>query len=133
MDRLFEDLAGRRALPAKREALDERVWTPALDVFDKGKDMVVKAELPGVEKKDVKVTMGGDVLNIRGERKAETEVKDEDYYACEQCYGAFSRSVYLPVKVHAGKIKADFKNGILSVTLPKAKEAKPKEISINVK
>lgn len=130
MDRLFEDFFGRSA---KRETLAERVWAPAVDVIDKKDKIVVKAELPGVEKKDVKVTVEGDVLTIRGERKAEEKVKDEDYYACELCYGSFSRSVYLPVKVDPAKIKAEFKDGILSVTVPKAKEAAPKEIEVSIK
>jgi HSP20 family protein len=130
MDRLFEDFFGRSA---KREALAERVWAPAVDVVDKKDKIVVRAELPGVEKKDVKVTVEGDVLTIRGERKAEEKVKDEDYYACELCYGSFSRSIYLPVKVNPGKIKAEFKDGILSVTVPKAKEAAPKEIEVSIK
>ncbi len=133
MDRLFEDYFGRRAVPAGREALEERVWAPAVDVFDKGKELVVTAELPGVEKKDVKVTVEGDVLTLRGERRTDEKVKDENYYACERCYGSFSRSLYLPVKVEAGKIKSELKNGILTLTLPKAKEAKPKEIEITVK
>lgn len=133
MDRLFDDVVGRRALPGRREALEERVWAPTVDVFDKGNNLVVRAELPGVEKKDVKVTVEGDVLSIRGEKREEEKVKDENYYACEQCYGSFSRSIYLPVKVEPGKIKADFKNGILDITLPKAKEAKPQEIEIAVK
>lgn len=135
MDRLFEDFFGRRAFPTRRrkEAIEERVWTPSVEVFDKKDKLVVRAELPGVEKKDVKVTVEGDVLTIKGERKAKEEVKDEDYYACEMCYGAFSRSIYLPVKVESTKIQANFKNGILEITLPKAKEAKPKEIEITVK
>jgi len=130
MDKLFEDLLGR---PARREAIEQRLWAPAVDVFDKKDKIVVRAELPGVEKKDVKVTVEGDVLTIRGERKVEEKVKDEEYYACELCYGAFSRSIYLPAKVDPGKIKAEFKNGILEVTVPKAKEAKPREIEVSIK
>jgi len=130
MDRLFEDFFGLRA---KGKALEERVWAPAVDVVDKKDKTLVRTELPGVEKKDVKVTVEGDVLTIRGERKVEEKVKDEDYYACELCYGAFSRSIYLPVKVDPGKIEANFKNGILEITLPKSKEAKPREIEISIK
>ena len=133
MDRLFEDFFERTTLPARRETVREKVWAPAVEVFDKKDKMVVRAELPGVEKKDVKVTVEGDVLTIRGERRAEEKVKDEDYYACELCYGAFSRSIYLPVKVDPSKIKANFKNGILEITIPKAKEAKPREIEVSIK
>jgi HSP20 family protein len=130
MDRLFEDFLGRSA---RRKALEERVWAPAVDILDKKDKIVVRAEIPGVDKKDVKVTVEGDTLIIRGERKAEEKVKGEDYYACELSYGAFSRSIYLPVKVNQEKVIANFKNGILEVTIPKAKGAEPKEIEVSIK
>jgi len=92
-----------------------------------------KAELPGMKEEDIDISVVGDTLTIKGERKAETEVKDEDYYCCERSYGTFTRSIGLPSTVDAKKIEASFEGGVLEVSLPKAPEVKPKKVPIAVK
>ena len=110
----------------------EAVW-PAVDMFDKAEEIVVKAEVPGIDKKNIKISVSDKVLTIKGEMKKEEEVREEDYYYSERSYGSFSRSLTLPAKVVEGKITAEFKDGILEVHLPKAAESKPKEIKVDVK
>ena len=94
---------------------------------------VVKAELPGMKEEDIDVSVIGDTLTVKGEKKTESEVKEEDYYRCERSYGSFYRSVPLPSTVDASKIKADFEDGVLEVTLPKTAEVKPKKIAVSAK
>jgi len=107
--------------------------SPAVDMYDKKDEIVVKAEIPGVEKENVRISLSDNMLTIKGETKKEEEVKEEDYYYSERSYGSFARTLSLPSKVKSDKIKASFKNGILEIHLPKAEEAKPKEIKIEVK
>ncbi|HET6272190.1 MAG TPA: Hsp20/alpha crystallin family protein [Bacteroidota bacterium] len=109
------------------------VWTPAVDVAEHENQYVVKVELPGVTKDDVKITMQENVLTIRGEKKQETETKDSNFHRVERSYGSFQRSFSLPTHVKNEKIEASYKDGILTVTLPKAEEAKPKQIEVKVK
>jgi HSP20 family protein len=108
-------------------------WLPPVDVSEAKDKVFVKAELPGLEAKDVDVSISGDVLTIKGEKKKEEEEKDEDHYCCERYYGSFQRSFRLPVNVQADRVEATFDKGVLRVTLPKAEEAKKKEIEIKVK
>ncbi len=108
-------------------------WTPGVELYEKDDKFVVRAELPGMKKEEFDISVLGNTLTIKGERKAESEVKDEDYYRCELCYGKFSRSVALPAAVEAKKVEANYENGILEVTLPKAEEAKPKKVEVKVK
>lgn len=129
-ERRFDDLLGR---PLRRLPVDERGWMPAVDVFEKDDKFVVKAELPGMKENDIDVSIVGDILYIKGERKTETEVKDEDYYRCERSYGTFYRSIPIPSNVDANKIEASFDDGILEVTLPKSVKAKPKKIAVSAK
>jgi HSP20 family protein len=135
MERRFDEMFGRGFLPSvwRRLPLEERVWAPALDIFEKDDKFVVKAELPGMEEKDIDVSVVGDMLTIKGEKKSETEVKEEDYYCCEHSYGNFYRSISLPSTVDATKIEANYEDGILEVSLPKAPEVKPKKIAISAK
>ena len=114
----------------RRKWLEGGEWSPLVDVIDKKDKIIAKAELPGVDKKDIKITLSDNTLTIRGERKEERETKKEDYYCCERVQGSYSRTIALPVEVDNTKIKASFKNGVLEVTLPKAEEVKPKEIEI---
>src|SRR5262245_28935373 len=107
-------------------------WAPVVDIYEQGNDIVLKAELPGVEAKDVDVRVENNVLTLRGERKFDNEVKRENYHRVERAYGSFSRSFTLPNVVDTDKIKAEFKDGVLRLTLPKKEEAKPKQISISV-
>jgi len=111
----------------------ERGWTPIIDVFEKEDRFVVKAELPGMKEEDIDVSVVGDTLTIKGERKAETEVKEKDYYCCERSYGSFFRSMTLPSTVDAKKVEASFEDGVLEVNLPKTAEVKPKKIAVSAK
>jgi len=108
----------------------DRFWSPAVDVYDRKDHLVVKAELPGMDKKDIKVSVDGNILTIKGETKKEQEVKEKDYYHSERAYGSFYRTLPLPVAVQKEKVKASYKDGILTIELPKSKEAGSKELEI---
>ena len=107
-------------------------WSPAVDIYEKDGNIVLKAELPGIDTKDVDVSVENNILTLRGERRFDQEVQRENYQRVERSYGAFTRSFTLPTVVDTEKIKAEFKDGVLRMTLPKKEEAKPKQISINV-
>ena len=107
-------------------------WAPAVDIYEHEGNIVLTAELPGVDPKDVDVRVENNVLTLRGERKWNTEVQRENYHRVERAYGSFTRSFTLPNVVDTTNIKADFKDGMLRLVLPKREEAKPKQISINV-
>lgn len=123
----------RQPLAWWRVPTEELGWMPALEIYEKEDKFVLRAEVPGMTKDDVDISVLGDTLTIKGERKTESEVKDEDYHRCEMCYGKFSRAVTLPSAVQAGKVAATYDNGILEITLPKAAEAKPKKVEVKVK
>jgi len=108
-------------------------WTPAVDIAEHDDQFVVKVELPGVNKDDVKITLENNILTIRGEKKQEKETKKENYHRVERSYGSFQRSFTLPTTVKSDKIDAVYKDGILHIALPKAEEAKPKQIEVKVK
>jgi len=135
MERRFEDIFGRTSpLSAwRRLPVREVGWVPAIDIFEKEDKFVVKAELPGMKEEDVDVSVVGDTLTIKGEKKSESEVKEEDYYCCERSYGSFFRSIALPSNVDTKKIEASYEDGVLEVSLPKAPEVKPKKISVSAK
>jgi HSP20 family protein len=136
MERMFEDFFGRRMRPF----LDERWWVPrtiglsapAVDLYEEKDEIVAKVELPGLGKEDIQVNISDHILTIKGEKKSEEEIKQENYYRSERSYGSFSRSVELPTEVQADKTRASFKNGVLEVHLPKSEEAKKKEIKVKV-
>jgi len=127
MDRLWDEYfgAGRRAFRPMEEA-----WLPAVDVSETGDKITVKAEIPGMEAKDIDISMVGDTLVIKGEKKAEKEEKDENYHMVERSYGSFSRSMKLPATVDPDNVDASYKNGVLTIVLPKKEEVKPKPIEI---
>ncbi len=127
MDRLWDDFfgPGRRALQPL-----EAAWAPAVDVSETDDKITVKAEVPGIEAKDLDISLVGDTLTIKGEKKAEREEKSENYHLVERSYGSFSRSLKLPAVVEADKIEATYKQGVLTVTCPKKEEVKPKAIEI---
>jgi HSP20 family protein len=129
-ERRFDDLIGR---PLWRLPVEERGWMPALDVFEKDDRFVVKAELPGIKEDDIHVSVVGDTLSIKGEKKTETQVKEEDYYRSECSYGGFYRSIPIPSNVDASKIEACFEDGVLEVALPKSAKVKPKKIAVSAK
>ncbi len=135
LERRFEDMFGPSHFPflARRAPWHDIGWTPAVEVFDKGDRLVVKAEIPGMKEEDIDVSVEDNTLTLRGERKAETEVNEEDYYCCERSYGTFFRSMPLPSKVDAEKIEANYEDGVLEVTLPKAAEVKSKKVKVAAK
>jgi HSP20 family protein len=108
------------------------MWGPALDVKETKENIIVAAEIPGLTAKDVEVTISGDTLTLKGEKKQEKEEKEESYHMIERRYGAFSRSIRLPAEVDTKNIKASYKDGLLIVTLPKTETAKEKQIKISV-
>ncbi|MEP6668990.1 MAG: Hsp20/alpha crystallin family protein [Chthoniobacter sp.] len=107
-------------------------WTPALDVFDEKDNLVVTVELPGLKKDEINLSLHDGILTISGERKRETEKKEGETFRSERYFGKFQRSVTLPATVDSSKVNASYKDGILAVTLPKAEEAKPKQIAISL-
>jgi len=127
INRMFEDLAGR---PEGDEGMR---LIPAADIMEDKDTFTVVAELPGMKKEDVKVTLQNNVLTISGEKRKETEQKEKTFHRMERSYGSFYRTFELPAMVDATKIQADFKDGVLKISLPKSEAAKPKEIAINVK
>jgi len=112
--------------------ISTRTWAPPVDIFETENDIVLKADLPGVDPKDVEVKVEDNTLYLKGERKFEKEVKDESYHRVERSYGSFARSFSLPNSINAEKVKAAYKDGLLTLTLPKREEAKPKTIKIDV-
>ncbi len=108
----------------------ERGWAPAVDMIDHKEEIVLRADLPGLDEKDIEVTVQDGTLTVRGERKEEKEEKKEDYYYSERTYGAFTRTLMLPTGVDPDKVKATFSKGVLEVHLPKAKEAEGKKIEV---
>ena len=131
MNKLFEE----SLLQTGKERQDISIagWSPAMDVMESDEEIVLKAELPGIELKDVEVLIKDNILTLRGERKFEKEEKKENYHRIERSYGVFQRSFTLPATVEQEKVKARMKDGILEVRLPKTKEEKSKKIEIEVK
>jgi HSP20 family protein len=107
-------------------------WAPAVDIFETEHELVVKADLPDVDPKDLDIRVENNILTIRGERKFEKKVSEDKYLRVERAYGSFSRSFSLANTVNAEAIKADYQNGVLTLTVPKREEAKPKQIKVNV-
>jgi len=126
-DRFFRDAWGTSAL----ESLPARFgWGPRMDLAESENDVVVKVELPGIDPKNVEIDVTGTVLTIRGEKKQEKEERKRDYHYVEREYGSFSRSVQLPASVDPNQVDAAYKDGLLTVTLGKRPEAKPKRITV---
>ncbi len=128
MNRLFED-AGRGW--RGEEPVATTTWSPAVDIFETDEEIVVKAELPGIDRKDISVSLENNVLSLKGERRFEKETRDENYHRIERAYGSFSRSFSIPGLVDSDKIHAEYKDGILKIILPKKEQAKPKQIKIS--
>lgn len=105
---------------------------PAVDMYDNKDEIVVKAEVPGVDKNNINISLSDNMLTIKGEMKKEEETKEEDYYYSEREYGSFTRVLNLPAKVNEKKIKASFKDGILEIHMPKSGESKPKDIKVEI-
>jgi HSP20 family protein len=107
-------------------------WAPAVDVYETENELVLKADLPGVDEKAIDVRVENNMLTVRGERQFETKVKEDNYLRVERTYGSFSRSFGLPNTVNTEAISAEYKNGVLTVQLPKRAESKPKQVKVNV-
>jgi len=125
MNRLFEDFFHRPA-----QAGNGGTWAPVMDISESDSTITVKMDLPGVTKDDVNIQIVGDTLQVKGEKRQEKDVREENYHRIERTYGSFFRSVELPTRVVAEKITAKFKDGVLTIELPKAEEVKPHAIEI---
>ena len=132
-ERSMEDLFRRSFFPALwgGAPIEGMGWEPAVDVYEEDGKYVVKAELPGLKKDDIDVSVSGDTLTIKGERKDEREEKEENYYLSERSYGNFVRSMTLPSMVDADKIEANFDDGLLEVKLPKSEKAEAKKVKVS--
>ena len=133
MNRMFdESYRGARATGNADEWALGGSWAPAVDIYEQDGNIVMKAELPGVDPKTVDIRLENNTLTLRGERKLDTQVNQDSYHRVERSYGAFSRSFTLPTVVDQGSIKAEYRDGVLKLTLPKREEAKPRQIQINL-
>ncbi len=128
IDRMFDRFRGGIA-----DENGSGSFMPAVDIVEGANDYQIKAELPGVKKEDVKITVQNGVLTIRGEKSRESEKKGDNVRRVERSYGSFQRSFTLPTSVRSEKIEASYDNGILTLSLPKSEESKPKEIEVRVK
>ncbi|MDO9211934.1 MAG: Hsp20/alpha crystallin family protein [Deltaproteobacteria bacterium] len=130
MNRLFSDV--RAQAPVRGEEIVQGAWIPAVDIFETNEAIVLKAELPGITAQDISVEVKDNTLTLKGEKKFEKEVKEENYHRVERSYGSFQRAFTLPGTIHQEKVKAKFKDGILEITLPKVEEAKPKQVKVEI-
>jgi len=128
-DRLFREAFS----PALGEGeVSTRTWAPPVDIYENGDNLVLKAELPGINPDDVEIRVEDNTLYLKGERKFEKEVKEQNYHRVERSYGTFTRTFSLPNSIDSDKVAATYKDGVLTLTMPKKEEAKPKTIKINV-
>ena len=127
MNRLFED-AGRNW--KGDEPASTTTWSPAVDIFETESEIVVKAEVPGMERKDITLNLENNVLTLKGERRFLKEAKEENYHRIERSYGGFSRAFSIPATVDEEKIRADYQDGVLKIVLPKKEQLRPKQIKI---
>jgi HSP20 family protein len=127
MNRLFSDVLDRTG-----EGSNLTAWAPSVDIYETEQELVVKADLPEVAAKDLDIRVENNILTIRGERKFEKKVNEENYLRVERSYGSFARSFTLANTVNSEAIKADYQNGVLTLSIPKREEAKPKQIKVNV-
>jgi HSP20 family protein len=132
MDRLFNE-SFLRPWGIGWGLLPGEAWAVPLDMYETDTEVVVKASVPGIKPDDLQITVTDDVLTIKGELKAEQEIKRENYHMQEHRYGAFQRSIRLPVPVRSDKAEAVFEHGVLTLTLPKTEEVKPKQIKVKAK
>src|SRR6201981_1636139 len=127
INRVFGDVVGRAG-----EESNLTPWAPAVDIYETEQELVVKADLPEVNPQDLDIRVENNILTIRGERKFEKDVQQENYLRVERAYGSFARSFTLANTVNSEAIKADYQNGVLTLSIPKKEEAKPKQIKVNV-
>jgi HSP20 family protein len=127
MNRLFEDTFAARG---EEKDLMSSTWTPSVDIYESENDVVLTAELPGIEEKDIEIKIEDNTLTIKGERKLEKETKEENYHRIERAYGTFYRSFTIPHNVDQNKIQAEHENGVLKITMPRKPELKPQKVKI---
>lgn len=127
MDRLFRSFFGG---PLEEV---EGFWAPVIDIEEDNDSYYVRAEVPGIKKEEIKISVRGNALSLSGERKQESETKNKTFHRVERSYGRFKRTISLPSEIDAEKVKATYKDGILTVTLPKPESMKPKEIEVEIK
>ncbi len=120
------------SFPGRSSESDLTTWAPAVDIQETENELVLKADLPGIEEKDIDVRIENNTLTIRGERKFEKQVNEDNYLRVERSYGSFSRSFSLPNTINTEAINAEYKNGVLTVQMPKRAESKPKQVKVNV-
>jgi HSP20 family protein len=129
MNRIFNEFHNRR----DDDVMTRGAWIPPVDIFETGdKELVIKAELPAMTREDIDVSVDNHTLTLRGEKKFNAEVKEEQYHRVERTYGSFSRSFSLPPTVDVTKVSAEYKDGVLTIKLPLREEAKPKQIKVEV-
>ena len=127
MNRMFEDVfAGK----GEEKEFSPSSWAPAVDIYETGSEIVLTAEIPGIDENDVEIKIEDNTLTLRGERKFSKETKEENYHRLERSYGAFYRAFTLPNSIDAENIRAEHENGILRVTMPKKQELKPRTVKI---
>lgn len=130
--RFFEDFVNDFPFLSGTPATRGESWTPAVDILEKDGNLVLRAELPGVSEKEIDLKLEGNMLTLKGERKLENEENRNNYHRVERFYGSFSRSFTLPETVDCDKIKAEYKNGVLTVTIPQRPEVMPREIPVAI-
>jgi len=129
IDNIYDEFFGPNFLPSTY-LFGDRNWDPKLDISEGKKDITIKVEIPGIEAKDLDISIDGRLLTIRGEKKQEQKEKEETYYRVERSYGYFKRTIELPAEVHANKVDASYKRGVLKMKLRKLKESKTKRIKV---
>jgi HSP20 family protein len=127
MNRLFEDMPGSKG---EEKDLMTHTWAPSVDIYETEKEVVLSAEIPGVDEKDVEIKVEDNTLTLRGERKFEKETKEENYHRIERSYGSFFRSFALPSYIDQDKIEAEHENGVLKIHMPKRTGLKPRKVKI---
>lgn len=127
MNRLFEDMVTNRG---EERDLSASSWAPSVDIFETENEVVLTAEVPGIDEKDIEIKVEDNSLTIRGERKFEKETKEENYHRIERSYGSFFRSFTLPSYVDQDKVEAQYENGVLKIQMPKKAEVKPRKVRI---
>ena len=128
MNRMFEDVFSGRAEEGKE--LTTSTWAPSVDIFETERELVLTAEIPGIDEKDVEIKIEDNTLSLKGERKFEKETKEENYHRIERSYGSFYRAFTLPNSIDPDRIQATHENGVLKITMPKRDELQPRKVKI---
>jgi len=131
MNRIFGDVYARRG---DDDVMARGDWMPLVDIYENDRhELLIKAEMPGMKREDIDIKVENNTLTIRGERRRESEVREEQYHRVERSYGSFSRSFSLPSTIDSEKVSAEYKDGVLTILLPTREEAKPRQVAVQVK